>query len=144
VALFIRFFVVMFALCLGSIAAGATYFAAANSFGGQFEQSYNDYFYWVFIFAALTCSTIFFFWSYIPIFIAVLITEAFSIRSALIYAVAGAAGGGFYGYSLLANIPHGIQSAAAGGIVGALVYWLFAGRNAGRWREIPGGAVEKV
>lgn len=143
-ALFLRFFVVMFALCLGSLAAGATYFAAANSFGAEFDQSYNGHFYWIFIFSALAWSTIFFFWSYIPIFIAVLIAEAFSIRSALIYAVAGGAGGALYGYSLLSDIPHGIQSAAAGGIVGGLVYWLFAGRSAGRWRETPGRAIEKV
>jgi len=28
-----------------------------------------------------------------------------------------------------------LQLAAAAGIVGGIVYWLIAGRNAGRWRE---------
>jgi hypothetical protein len=143
-ALFFRFFVVMFALCLGSFAAGATYFAAANSFGGELEQTYDGNFYWIFLFSAFVWSTFFFLWSYIPIFIAVLITEALSIRSALIYAAAGAAGGALYGYSLLADLQHGVQSSAAAGIVGALVYWLFAGRSAGAWRGTPAKTADPV
>lgn len=120
-ALFLRFFVVMFGLFLGSAATGATYLATANGFGTEFDAPYDDYFYWAFIFVALVWSTIFFFWSYIPIFVAVLVTEAFSIQSALAYAVAGAAGGALYCYSFLADIPNAIQSAAAAGIMGGLV-----------------------
>ena len=32
-------------------------------------------------------------------------------------------------------VGHGLEIVAAAGIVGGLVYWLIAGRNAGAWRE---------
>jgi len=35
----------------------------------------------------------------------------------------------------VAPVTNALQLAAAAGIVGGLVYWLIAGRNAGRWRE---------
>jgi hypothetical protein len=32
-------------------------------------------------------------------------------------------------------LPHAVEIGAARGIVFGFVYWLIAGRNAGRWRE---------
>ncbi len=143
-ALFFRFFVVCFGIFLGLVAAGATFLATSNGFNTDFNSMPDgDFYFWVFIDAALTWSTIFFFWSSLPILAAVLITEAFSIRSALIYAVAGGIGGALYGVGFLASIQNAIQSAAAAGIMGGLVYWLVAGRTAGAWRETNGRAIEK-
>src|SRR5215467_14535011 len=35
----------------------------------------------------------------------------------------------------VAPVGNALQLAAAAGIIGGIVYWLIAGRNAGRWRE---------
>jgi len=85
---------------------------------------------------------------FLPVLIAVVLSEAFSIRSLLIQAAAGAA------ILLLAYYSAGFTSTyeesidyppppisreaeivAAVGIVFGLTYWLIAGRNAGRWRS---------
>jgi hypothetical protein len=78
----------------------------------------------------------------LPAIVVIAIAEAFRLRSFLFY---GAAGG------LLALAPaYGLdpsafkadasdvtlaQAFAAAGIVAGFVYWLLAGRHAGRWRE---------
>lgn len=86
----------------------------------------------------------------LPALIAVLVTEAFSIRHILAYAIFGAlAGLGCY----LAFIPFDtvtmtfegivrrhIEVMVGAGILGGVVYWLIAGRNAGAWRERPSPA----
>lgn len=80
----------------------------------------------------------------VPALIAILLTEVFSIRSALIYALlGGAAGLGAY----LAFVPFDpatmtfdgivrrhLEIMAGAGILGGVVYWLIAGRGAGKWR----------
>jgi hypothetical protein len=88
-------------------------------------------------------TAIFFYLSALPILAGALIAEAFSIRSALFYAIEGGIGGALYGIGFLAGIQNAIQSSAAAGIMGGLVYWLVAGRNAGAWRG-SGRAVEKI
>ena len=74
-----------------------------------------------------------------------LITEAFYIRRLLIYAI----GGGLAGSPCyLAFVPFDtdamrftgivrrhLEVMAGAGIVGGLVYWMIAGRNAGVWRR---------
>lgn len=85
----------------------------------------------------------------LPLAILIAVTEIFKIRSLLVYAVAGCAIM-LLGYSAsgLAPpsyeesidhppplIPHAVEVAAAAGIVFGSVYWLIAGRKAGRWRE---------
>ena len=80
--------------------------------------------------------------------ILVVLGEAFKIRSLLVHLAAGAAvlllayyGSGFarpYEESIDAAPPlvaREAELAAAAGAVFGLVYWLIAGRNAGRWRE---------
>jgi hypothetical protein len=83
----------------------------------------------------------------IPALLIALITEAFSIRSVLAYAI----GGGLVGLACyLGLIPfdpdtfhfEGIvrrhmEIMTGAGIVGGLVYWMIAGRNAGAWRRPP-------
>jgi hypothetical protein len=69
----------------------------------------------------------------------ILLAESFSWRSILYYALAGGAIGFFFGtISADRRAGPGIADAraeimAGAGVAGGLVYWLFAGRNAGRW-----------
>ena len=85
----------------------------------------------------------------LPLAILIAVAEIVKVRSVLIHAVAGAAVM-LLGYSASGLAPpsyeesidhppppisHGTQVAAAAGIVFGGVYWLIAGRNAGRWRE---------
>jgi hypothetical protein len=85
----------------------------------------------------------------LPLAILIAVAEMVKVRSVLIHAVAGAAVM-LLGYSASGLAPpsyeesidhppppisHGTQVAAAAGIVFGGVYWLIAGRNAGRWRE---------
>jgi hypothetical protein len=84
---------------------------------------------------------------FLPILIAVVLAEAYSIRSLLIHAAAGAAilllgyySAGFT-WAYEESIDHApplisraAEIAAAVGVVFGFTYWLIAGRNAGRWR----------
>lgn len=81
----------------------------------------------------------------LPALIVVLITEAFSIRGVLTYALGGAAVGvacylGLVPFDAATMRFDGIvrrhlEVMAGAGIVSGLVYWVIAGRNAGAWRE---------
>lgn len=83
----------------------------------------------------------------IPALITVIITEAFEIRSALAYAAGGALAGvlcylGLLSFdadtmSFVGLVRRDLEVMTGAGIVAGLVYWLIAGRNAGRWREAP-------
>jgi len=80
----------------------------------------------------------------LPAMIAVLITEAFAIRSILAYAIAGGVAGlccylAFVPFDTVTMTFTGIvqrhlEVMVGAGILGGLVYWLIAGRNAGAWR----------
>jgi hypothetical protein len=83
----------------------------------------------------------------LPALLIALITEAFSIRSVLAYAI----GGGVVGMACyLGLVPFDpetltfdgivrrhLEIMTGAGIVGGLVYWMIAGRNAGAWRAPP-------
>ena len=82
----------------------------------------------------------------LPALLVIVIAEAARMRSFLYYGVGGALVGlaSYFGTDIsvrlenttdVAPVGHTLQLAAAAGIVGGLVYWLIAGRNAGRWRE---------
>ncbi|WP_375414813.1 hypothetical protein [uncultured Bradyrhizobium sp.] len=80
----------------------------------------------------------------LPAMIVVVITEAFYVRSVLAYAI----GGGVVGVACyLGLIPFDpatlrfdgivrrhLEVMTGAGIVGGLIYWMIAGRNAGSWR----------
>jgi hypothetical protein len=80
----------------------------------------------------------------VPAMVVVAITEAFYIRGALTYAV----GGGLVGLACyLGLVPFDadqlrfegivrrhLEIMTGAGILAGVVYWLIAGRNAGRWR----------
>ena len=83
----------------------------------------------------------------VPAMVVVLITEAFSIRSALTYAI----GGGIVGLACyLGLVPFDpeqfhfqgivrrhLEIMTGAGILAGAVYWIIAGRNAGAWRAPP-------
>ncbi|MGJ4913969.1 hypothetical protein ACQR10_02575 [Bradyrhizobium sp. HKCCYLRH2060] len=81
----------------------------------------------------------------IPALLIALITEAFSIRSVLAYAIGGGVVGAACYLGLVPFDPETfrfegivrrhLEILTGAGIVGGLTYWLIAGRNAGRWRE---------
>ena len=80
--------------------------------------------------------------AFVPAIAIVAAAEAFRLRSVLFYAVAGGLEALVIAYSLGSglrseDIPLAplIQVFAAAGIVAGFVYWLLAGRNAGRWCE---------
>ena len=83
----------------------------------------------------------------IPAMLIALITEAFSIRSVLAYAIGGGVVGAACYLGLVPFDPdtfrfegivrRHLEILTGAGIVGGLVYWVIAGRNAGRWRESP-------
>lgn len=80
----------------------------------------------------------------LPTLLLVALTEAFAWRSSLVYAALGGVialalsyGADFAGYFGKAgsDLAHEREVLAAAGIAGGLVYWLFAGRNAGAWKR---------
>ncbi|HEX7791134.1 MAG TPA: hypothetical protein VF467_11490 [Afipia sp.] len=83
----------------------------------------------------------------LPALILVLITEAFSIRHILSYAVAGGVAGlccylGFIPFDTVNMAFNGIvrrhlEVMVGAGILGGVIYWMIAGRNAGAWRSLP-------
>jgi hypothetical protein len=80
----------------------------------------------------------------LPALIAVLIAEVFSIRSMLAYAIFGGVAGlctylAFIPFDTVTMTFDGIvrrhlEVMVGAGILGGVVYWLIAGRNAGAWR----------
>jgi H+/Cl- antiporter ClcA len=84
--------------------------------------------------------------AFVPALLLIVLAEAVRMRRLLYYAVAGAVVGltSYFGSDVslrlekttdVAPVIHPLQLAAAAGIVGGLVYWLLAGRNAARWRD---------
>ena len=80
----------------------------------------------------------------LPAAIIALLTEAFSIRSVLAYAIGGAVVGAACYLSLVPYdtdtwqfngiVRRHMEIMTGAGIVAGLIYWMIAGRNAGAWR----------
>lgn len=84
--------------------------------------------------------------AFVPAVILIAIAETFDIRSIFFYAIGGAliAAVAWYMADItvqlenttdLAPVRYGLQLVAASGIIGGFVYWLLAGRKAGRWKN---------
>jgi len=80
---------------------------------------------------------------FFPTLLIVVITEGFALRSIVVYGLIGGAlalamayGLNFAGYVAPPDVDVARQREvfAAAGIAGGLVFWLFAGRNAGAWK----------
>ncbi|MGD9838541.1 MAG: hypothetical protein AB7F72_02555 [Afipia sp.] len=83
----------------------------------------------------------------LPALVLALVTEAFAIRHILAYAVIGGLAGlfcylGFIPFDTVNMTFNGIvrrhlEVMVGAGILGGVVYWMIAGRNAGAWRVQP-------
>jgi hypothetical protein len=141
-AIFFRFFVVLFAFWIATIAAAAVLVLGPSA---PDLPPHGDA--WPIIwFLILTTSAFVAAFSFAPAAVVILITESFRLRSVLVHAVAGGLIGLFCGYTLgfVENTPKfridtpfgtNFELMAAAGIAAGLVYWLIAGRTSGNWRE---------
>jgi hypothetical protein len=143
-ALLWRIVVVFFALWLSTMAAGMVWSFGLLGAPGASDDPMGRVVFWgaAFIASGFTASLLF-----LPTLIAVVLAEAFKIRSLLIHACAGIAltllayqGIGFAnsGEESIDRAPPPVsrefQVAVAAGAAFGLVYWLIAGRRAGAWR----------
>src|ERR1700745_673508 len=144
-ALLGRLIVVFLAFLLASFAAGmivvfAFLFPELSDLSDQIDQGVLDIIYgFGFIFVSG--------FALLPAMIVVAITEAFYIRSAVAYAVGGALVGLACYLGLVpfdtetlhfdGIVRRHLEIMTGAGIVAGLVYWLIAGRNAGRCRVPP-------
>ena len=141
-----RILVIMVALLLAAVATGITTSFALLVFALQ--QLSSDPVENIMVWGATLFGTgAAAFSAFLPTLIAIALAEALSIRSALAYALGGAAimllayyGAGF-GWSYEESIDHApplisrqTEIAVAAGAVFGLVYWMIAGRRAGLWR----------
>ena len=146
-ALIGRIIVIFIAVVVASIACGIALSVALlwPGYGFGFTGDYVERsgFLVLVVFATSFTGAVMF----LPLLIFVVVAESLRWRSLLLHLCAGAAmlvagyfGSGFYNrYEESIDrppppIPHEVEIAAAGGAVFGLVYWLLAGRNAGRWR----------
>ena len=144
-SLFGRIIVIVFALILAIIAAGITLaiaIVAPDWAGVDADPAERLSFFIVSFFATSFVGAV----AILPAALLIVIAEAARLRSFLYYGVGGALVGlaSYYGSDIsvrlenttdVAPVANVLQLAAAAGIIGGLVYWLIAGRNAGRWRE---------
>src|SRR5215475_14327967 len=145
-ALIGRLFVIFFAFLAACLVAGmivvtAVLFPEFSDLGaGPVDQSVIDIFIgFGFIFISG--------FALLPAMIIALVTEAFSIRSVLAYAVGGALVGLACYLGLVPFDPdtlhfegivrRHLEIMTGAGILAGLVYWMIAGRNAGAWRDPP-------
>jgi hypothetical protein len=144
-----RIFVILFAVIVASIAAGTA--IAIGIVGPQWHAAGDPaegFMFWgVAFIGSVFAGAI----AILPLAICIAIAETFKIRSLLINTLAGAVLllTGYYGSGLARPsyeesidappppISREAEIAAASGAVFGFVYWMIAGRNAGRWRERP-------
>jgi len=144
-SLFGRIIVILVALVLAIMAAGITLaigIIAPDWAGIDSDPVERLSFFIVSFFATSFVGAV----AIMPAALLIVISEAARLRSFLFYGVGGALVGlaSYYGSDIsvrLENttdvppVANALQLAAAAGIIGGLVYWVVAGRNAGRWRE---------
>jgi len=142
VALFARIFVVLFSFVLACVAAAVVAAFALLPEWTELTDRPPDH-QGIAIVVGLY-ATFFSIYAMLPAMVVIALAEGFRLRSALFYALAGAALalGSAYGWDLrLLRVPdddfgvRGAEIMAAVGIVGGFVYWALAGRNAGKWRK---------
>lgn len=146
-ALIGRIVVILFAVWAATFAAGIV--MSMGLLGPQWPALSGDpserIVFWgaAFLASGMTATLLF-----LPMLIAVVLAEAFSMRSLVIYAAAGAGMMllGYYSTGLSHRYEESIDEtpppisreaelAAAAGAAFGLVYWAIAGRRAGAWRR---------
>jgi len=143
--LFGRIIVIFFALIVAIVAAGIVLAIGivAPDWAGVDSDPFERVSFFIFSFFATSFVGAV---AMLPALVLIIISEAASLRNFLYYGVGGALVGlaSYYGSDISVSlenttdvVPVGnaLQLAAAAGIVGGIIYWLIAGRNAGRWRE---------
>jgi hypothetical protein len=144
-SLFGRIIVIFFALFLAIIAAGITLaigIVAPDWSGVDSDPFERVSFFVVSFFATSFVGAV----ALLPALVVIVIAEAARLRNFLYYGVGGALVGlaSYFGSDIsvrlenttdVTPVGHTLQLAAAAGIIGGLVYWVVAGRNAGRWRD---------
>jgi hypothetical protein len=145
-----RIFVIIFAVMVASLATGIA--IAVGVLGPQWHSVSGDVgervVFWGTAFFGATATGAA---GLLPLAIMIALAETFKIRSLLANTAAGAIMLllAYYGSGLASpyedSIDHPpppisreVEIAAAAGAVFGLVYWVIAGRKAGRWRERPG------
>lgn len=142
-----RIFVIIFAVIVASIAAGIA--IAIGIIGPQWQGTSSPGEHALFWGIAVAGGAFTGAIAVLPMAICIAIAETFKIRSLLINTLAGAVLllSGYYSSGLAPPsyeesidappppISRETEIAAASGAVFGFVYWLIAGRNAGRWRE---------
>lgn len=146
-ALFLRTIVIAFAFLLSCMAAAfvVAYGLVAPELS-DFTRGSPEYF-MVLLFLGGAAGVVTPFYVFAPSFAVIFIAEMFSLRSVLYYTLCGAFIGALayflsdvtarmQGAGTVAPITRELQFLAAAGIVAGFVYWLIAGRSAGKWKEI--------
>lgn len=144
-----RIVVILFALLLASVAAGMAA-AAALAMLELRTVAADPVGHALFWSIAVFGSGMALAAGFLPSLVAIVLAEAFAVRSALVYALAGVAimligyfGAGLGpGYNESIDEPPPLISreaeiAAAAGAVFGFVYWAIAGRRAGAWSRKP-------
>ena len=132
-----RFFVTMFAFGLACLVAAAVLVLGAAAPALPAPQDWPLLIVFIFTVSAFIAA-----FAFVPAVVVIVVTEAFALRSILLYAVAGALVGLFCGYTLgfVEPMPQfrfdtplntNFELLAAAGIAAGFVYWLVAGRGAG-------------
>lgn len=144
-SLFGRIIVILLALVVAIVAAGVTLaiaIVAPDWAGVDADPVERLTFFIVSFFATSFVGAV----AFLPALVVIVVAEAARLRNFLYYGVGGALVGlaSYYESDIslrlenttdVAPVANALQIAAAAGIIGGLVYWLIAGRNAGRWRE---------
>lgn len=141
-----RLFVVAFAVFVAMLAAGMAIAIGLlgpnwHGFTGDIGERVG---FWVLVFFGTSFTGAV---GFLPVVMLIALAEYFKIRSLIVYAAVGAlllvlgmvGGVNVSGEESIDRPPpvvsRPMEIAAASGAVFGLVYWLLAGRNAGRWRE---------
>ncbi len=146
-ALFLRTLVIAFAFLVSCMVAAfiVAYGLVAPELS-DFAKGSPEYF-MVLLFLGGAAGVVTPFYVFAPSFVVILLGEMFGLRSVLYYALCGAmigavayflsdTGARIEGAGTVAPITRELQYLTAAGIVAGFVYWLIAGRSAGRWKVV--------
>lgn len=147
-SLFFRFFVILFALLISIFAAGLA-LAVGIMVPDVVTVTADPIEHFQFFFVSFFTTGFVGAYAFLPAVALIAIAETFDIRSIFYYALGGAAIGliAYFGSNIavqleattdLPPVAFGLQLVAASGIVAGFVYWLIAGRNAGKWKMAVG------